>query len=266
MKIFLLFFALCSFGFVNAQDNIKTVTIYFDFNSSTISIEESKKLNPLFIKGMNITRIEAHTDSIGSVAYNDALASRRLQSVLKHLRYYKDETSVLGEKEANQASNYVDTKFRKVDIFYEDNRTFLPVPPVIVEEVEEKDEPTLESGAEEFINSGESTLSIDLSIHFNPGTAVPLTDSYPELDRLVKFLQENKNLDAFLHGHVCCSDNLDISQRRAKYVFNYLVKNGIQSHRLQMKGHSNWEPKVDPEVTEEDRIANRRVIVVFTKK
>ena len=116
------------------------------------------------------------------------------------------------------------------------------------------------------MTSDEKTLSIDLYIHFQPGTAVPLEESYPELDRLVAFMKENGTLAAFLHGHVCCSNNMDISERRAKYVYFYLSKNGIQKTRMDRIGHSNTQPKAFPERTEADRIANRRVTVVFTKQ
>lgn len=270
MKYLHLFLFLCTFNFVNAQSNFNTVTVYFDFNSSEISNSELNKLD-VFEKNnysIVITSIEAHTDSSGTAAYNNKLALKRLEAVLKHINFDKSKANIVGEKKASIASNYIDSKFRKVDILY----FISPPPPEDPDHFDEdpvdetEDEPSLESGMEEFINSGESTLSFDLKIHFNPGTAVPLIESYPELDRLVKILQDNKNFDAFLHGHVCCSDNLDISERRSGFVYNYLVKNGIQSKRLRKKGHSNWEPKTDPEITEADKISNRRVNVIFTKK
>lgn len=270
MKSLILFLFLSTLNFAHAQKANEIVTIYFDFNSSEISESELNKLD-LFEKNKHsivIKTIEAHTDSTGTIAYNNKLALKRLEAVLKHIDFDKSKANIIGEKKANLASNYIGSKFRKVVIDY-----YLSLPEIVLEEpIEDKieeapeDEPSLESGMEEFVKSDESTISFDLKIHFNPGTAVPLVESYPELDRLVKILQENKSFDAFLNGHVCCSDNLDISERRAGFVFNYLVKNGIQSERLQMKGHSNWEPKTDPELTEEDRISNRRVNVVFTKK
>ena len=124
----------------------------------------------------------------------------------------------------------------------------------------------MSNGAAEFIKSKEKTLSIDLYIHFHPGTAVPLPESYPELHRLVAFMKENGTLEAFLHGHVCCDNNMDISERRANYVYFYLSKNGVKEARMDKVGHSNTQPKVFPERTEADRIANRRVTVVFTKQ
>jgi len=274
MKFLHLFLFLCTINFVNAQSNTNILTVYFDYDSHTLSPSELAKLKVLYTDA-SITgpfSIEAHTDSSGTVSYNNRLAQKRLNFVMNHIDLSPVTTKIIGEEISSSSLNYVDSKFRKVDISY-----FISPPPADIQDHvdedpiedpigEPTDEPSLESGMEEFVNSNESTISFDLKIHFNPGTAVPLVESYAELDRLVKIMQENKTLDAFLHGHVCCSDNLDISERRAGFVYNYLVKNGVRSQRLRMKGHSNWEPKTDPELTEEDRISNRRVNVVFTKK
>lgn len=264
MKSLLLFLILCCSNLVLSQGINKTITVYFDFNSSQLNSIELEKLDSFKEEGVaKIVQIGAHTDSSGTIQYNNRLAERRLQLVTDYINYIGQNAMVIGESEANHALNYVDSKFRKVEIVY-----VVSMPPIIETPVEKiKDvEPTLESSAKDFISSTESTLSIDLSIHFHPGTATPLLEAYPELDRLVVFMKENSTLDAFLHGHVCCSNNLDVSERRALYVYNYLIKNGIAETRLSHMGHGSTQPKTTPEITEEDRISNRRVNVIFTRQ
>lgn len=268
MKPFLCFIILCASSFASAQANNAILTVYFDFNSSDLSANEQEKLN-VFTANKNeyrIYKIEAHTDSIGSTKYNVELATRRMNSVKSTLKFQESTVVIVGEEKANIASVYEGFKFRKVDIYYEKLELPVKVNPEPLVKFPSENEPSLSSGASEFMESDEKTLAIDLYIHFQPGTAVPLEKSYPELDRLVAFMKENGRIEAFLHGHVCCNNNMDISERRANYVYFYLSRNGIQETRMDRIGHSNTQPKVFPERTETDRIANRRVTVVFTKQ
>ncbi|WP_116769985.1 OmpA family protein [Maribacter litoralis] len=64
--------------------------IYFDFNKSDIRPDAAAELNKV-IKVMNITypdmiiKLEAHTDPVGSHAYNDNLSERRAKSTYEYL-------------------------------------------------------------------------------------------------------------------------------------------------------------------------------------
>lgn len=253
-------YTLCGFA---QSDNI--VTIYFDFNSSEISTEEQEKIDALKKRSGStaIISLTAHTDSTGSQSYNLKLAERRLNAVASQFELREAKTSSLGEREANKASTYIDSKFRKVDILY-------GIVPDISDEshgtVTRDPEPTLKNGITDFIESEDTDLSFDLSVHFIPGKAVPLPESYDELRQLAEIMSDHPTLNAFLHGHVCCSNNLVISERRAEYVYLYLIKQGINKDRLEHMGHGNTQLKVAPDLTEADHIQNRRVNVVFTKK
>ena len=53
-----------------------------------------------------------------------------------------------------------------------------------------------------------------------------------------------------------------ISEKRAKTVYNFLIKNRINKNRLSYTSFGNTKPIYPiPEKTEEERIANRRVEV-----
>lgn len=105
---------------------------------------------------------------------------------------------------------------------------------------------------------------------FIPGRHVALDSSMPVLEQLLKTLKEQSNLKIEIQGHICCFDgdtdgfdydNLDhnLSENRAKAVYEYLVKNGIDAHRLTYKGYGHRDPKVFPETTPLDEQLNRRV-------
>jgi len=83
---------------------------------------------------------------------------------------------------------------------------------------------------------------------------------------LFELMRDHPSVDAVIHGHVCCADDFKLSFDRALMVTDYLIARGISRDRLQYKGHSNKDPKFSPEVTEGDRLANRRVTVDFKKK
>ncbi|PLX05496.1 MAG: hypothetical protein C0594_07205 [Marinilabiliales bacterium] len=94
------------------------------------------------------------------------------------------------------------------------------------------------------------------------------TDSYElkpeskvELNKLAGFLNSNPTVRIQLNGHTdnvgSESDNLVLSDNRAKAVVEYLIKNGIPASRLQAKGFGESKP-IDNNDTEKGRANNRR--------
>ena len=57
---------------------------------------------------------------------------------------------------------------------------------------------------------------------------------------------------------------MDLSQRRAKSVVNYLVENGIEAHRLSAKGWGETNPIHKNASTEEQHAQNRRTTFQVT--
>jgi hypothetical protein len=101
-----------------------TLTVYFDFDEVIVKPADIISLQGLNIdpnKGtLEIITLIAHTDTSGSVAYNNELAERRLNAVLDVLKIESgtSKSLVLGETEANRSSNYEAVSFRKVDVIY----------------------------------------------------------------------------------------------------------------------------------------------------
>ncbi len=89
-----------------------------------------------------------------------------------------------------------------------------------------------------------------------------LEDSFSELNRIVKFLQENPKIRIRINGHTdnigSMQDNLELSRRRAGAVADYLNIKGIDKKRVETKGFGFSKPIVDND-TEEGRAKNRRV-------
>ncbi|HSL86143.1 MAG TPA: OmpA family protein [Bacteroidales bacterium] len=73
-------------------------------------------------------------------------------------------------------------------------------------------------------------------------------ESMVSLDRLVETLNDNPRVTIELMSHTDSRDtdeyNLDLSQKRAQSVVQYLIENGIEPERLQARGYGESSPKV----------------------
>jgi peptidoglycan-associated lipoprotein len=81
-------------------------------------------------------------------------------------------------------------------------------------------------------------------------------ESMVSLDKLIETLNDNPNVTIELMSHTDSRDteeyNLDLSQKRAQSVVNYLIGKGIASERLTAKGYGETSPKVvDREISQE---------------
>lgn len=81
---------------------------------------------------------------------------------------------------------------------------------------------------------------------FDKATLRP--ESEEALDELVKLLADNPNITIEMASHTdrvgTEEYNLDLSERRAKAVIDYLISNGIAPERLQHQGYGKSRPKV----------------------
>jgi OmpA-OmpF porin, OOP family len=87
-------------------------------------------------------------------------------------------------------------------------------------------------------------------------------ESYVELDRVVKLLQENPAIEIEMSAHTDSygSDdyNFKLSDNRARSVMEYILSKGIASTRITSQGYGETKPVV-PNDTDENRQLNRRV-------
>jgi len=111
------------------------------------------------------------------------------------------------------------------------------------------------------------TFSAGVLFDFDKADLRPAAGS--ELDSLVIFLKKYPKTELGIAGHTddVGSDeyNLDLSERRAKEVFEYLISKGIPAVRLGSKGFGESRPVAD-NATEEGRQKNRRVECVLLKQ
>lgn len=87
------------------------------------------------------------------------------------------------------------------------------------------------------------------------------SNSQTELNKLISFMNINSNIKVEISGHTDnkgnAPHNLDLSNRRAKSVYEYLIKNGIKAERLSYKGFGQTLP-IATNDTDDGRALNRR--------
>lgn len=106
------------------------------------------------------------------------------------------------------------------------------------------------------------------NIFFENGRYYLLPESYIELNKLSKYLIRNPELIIQINGHSDNSGlknkNQRISELRAREVFEYLIKKGVQN-KMYFKGYGGAQPIAD-NATESGRAQNRRVEFEILKK
>lgn len=100
------------------------------------------------------------------------------------------------------------------------------------------------------------------NIHFDLDKATFKPESFAEMNNLIAILEQYPKMVIQLNGHTDSLNtdayNLELSNRRAKAVYDYVVSKGIAPKRLKWKGFGESKPLTENS-SEEGRAINRRV-------
>jgi len=130
----------------------------------------------------------------------------------------------------------------------------------------------LDDGTDPRVGHGADDLQLfEIKINFDYDKDIIKAQYFPELDIIGKVLTRDPGATAVIEGHADrkkLSDaqyNLDLSERRAKAVRQYLIdKSGIKGDRLKAKGFGFSRPKA-PNDPNDGNPENRRVEVYIRK-
>lgn len=99
-------------------------------------------------------------------------------------------------------------------------------------------------------------------IYFKPSSWDLLPTSYPELEKVYRYMRANPTMTIQVQGHTDIGStadyNLRLSENRAKAVAEWLISKGIKNERISYKGFGNTKPIADNN-TSEGRAKNRRI-------
>jgi outer membrane protein OmpA-like peptidoglycan-associated protein/ribosomal protein L24E len=106
-------------------------------------------------------------------------------------------------------------------------------------------------------------------IHFATDSDQLTPESKNIVESFYEFLIENPNIKIEIQGHTdnVGSDayNKELSERRARTVYELLISMGVPANRMTYKGYGESMPVADNS-TEEGRAKNRRTVFVITQK
>ena len=246
--------AFFSFYFTQAQTlEFKEFEVYFNLDSDKLQ-KDARKILDDYLFGEDRIRLVTvevfgHCDTLGSDEYNIDLSKRRVQSVKlyllsKGIELREIATNHFG-RDRPKYPNLIDS-LRPYNRRCEIVAGFVPkIPgysPLKITDL------ALEKG---------QTYELP-NLHFISNQVVPHYYSYQVLNDLLKVLYQREGLYVELQGHVCCTNDMELSHARARFVYDFLRSNGISAERLSYKGYGNKKPNVK-EVDDESRMRNRRV-------
>ncbi|ELY1980053.1 OmpA family protein [Flavobacterium psychrophilum] len=278
---FLLF--LCLVENASAQEKLE---IYFDFNKTDINPKTKIKLDSLITSKnkIEILKIYGFTDSVDTTTYNDSLSIKRAKKIFNYCKENKVQISNQVEikgfgENYNQSKN--SNKNRKAIIFFKSILSDKPKPnpnnsengsfyssenPEILKQFLASEK----SIFEKFKNAKKGDIIVINNILFQINSEKLANGSSQIIIDLLDYLTNNPKIKIEIHGNICCNPNTNdvkLSYRRAKYIFDYLIKNGIATSRLGYHGYGSANPiyKI-PEKSYQEELANRRVEILIIEK
>lgn len=245
----------------SAQSTI-SYPIFFEYKVGTLDSMEERRL-PILIKNFDsfvIEKIEifAYCDERGTPKANDILSKRRAKSIYNSLYpiLHKVDTSdlIFITAEGKGLLPLVDqenieeqrAKNRRGDVTFYYSKKVPPVPSAKPKKPTPKP-PVIK--LETFFATAKSGDKLELKIFFEGGRSSLLPESYAELDSLASILKSNDTMRINILGHIYANgyaqdiDGYDeatgsntLSENRARVVYVYLNRKGINKKRLNYKG------------------------------
>jgi outer membrane protein OmpA-like peptidoglycan-associated protein len=247
MKKIILFFTVMLPCMAVAQEQF---TVYFDFDADKANTTSGRRLSNWMEahKDIEVVQVLGYADSTGSADYNVDLSQRRANYVVRQLK----QANVIVANEA-EVKGFGETKA------FSDNKATDRIVVIHYNQIVEPKEAALTDAVKTASIGDKLRLP---NLNFYNFSDVVLPESKHVLKELLDIMTKNPNLIIDIHGYICCEpvEKEQISLKRAKAVYNYLVKNGISKNRISYKGFGSTEPIYAlPEKTEQQKIVNRRV-------
>jgi outer membrane protein OmpA-like peptidoglycan-associated protein len=308
-RLILLVTAIFLHIYVASAQKADTIHVYFNLNDAQLNPFTKNTIDSLVYAGAindgKYMLIIGYADYLGSTEHNEVLSEIRAKNVQDYITAMGIDDdhikSCLGKGEITRKEQTKDghAPDRKVDIVIgKTNRIFNSVnkpidtvaktsgsipPPSTKSPVKTIIAQTIDS-----LRVGETFILNNM--YFYTGRHTLREESLPELNNLLKVLEDNPSLRIKIEGHVCCvppgRDALDedvnpirrendppspyyirtLSLNRAKFIYFYLVNKGIEKDRLEFEGFGKLRPLIPVEKTVQDEEKNRRVEIRILEK
>ena len=256
MKNFLfILFLVSSFAFSQKE---LTHEVYFETDKYKVLDTEQNRLLLYLIKlqEVDIDKIEIYgfCDDRGSDSYNLDLSQQRADAIKSMLSDNEIDEAIISNVDGKgeillKVINSEDADIlrglnRKVEII----ATLRTKEEIEIKKVTSKKTPKEPST----ITKLKGDLNVGDKIHFKDvlfktNYSFVLPESKKVLKKIAEVLKKRKGIYFTIQGHVCCTQNSrdamdkqtrkrNLSVARAKYIYDYLAKQGIDKRRMKFKG------------------------------
>jgi outer membrane protein OmpA-like peptidoglycan-associated protein len=265
MKLFLmgiLFFSVMGV----AQEKKDSISVYFNSNEASLCEVAKTDLKALISnpeRDFTSINVNGFCDDVGSTEANEILSNKRAQTVANFLNENLDlkVTSYKGKGEIELKPD--DTSIEAIRAQNRRAMVYFTYTLKIQETITAK---------KEYKTIGESLTIGDKVIIENlifKGSRTAFEDksvAETELIKIVTYFKNNPNLQFEIQGHVCCitdyykdarnkETGLDnLSEARAKLIYDFMLKEGIAKERMQYKGYGRQFPRRDKKEYENKRV------------
>ncbi len=266
ITLIILFFS----SFLFAQTKIMTHEVYFETDQFEVPPTEHYRLLLFMseIETLDIKKVSIYgfTDDRGNDSYNLVLSQNRANAIKTIFSNNEFDESIItnvdGKGEVllklvkEEDIHKIRGLNRKVEIIVE------PYNPSRAKKVVSKKPEKVEDIIKGELKAGDK-FKLD-NILFKTGYSTLLPESKPTLESLAQALLERKDIYFTIQGHVCCTQNSrdaidrqskkrNLSVARAKFIYDYLVKQGVNKRRMKYVGMRRkfplgGEPKFDRRV------------------
>ncbi len=268
-----LIFLFCLVSNVVFSQNKITHVVYFDTDKYTIPETENFRLIEFLnrIDSIEIEKISIYgfCDDRGSHAYNLKLSQNRADAIKNAFSQNEFDESLItntdgkGELLLTIIEDFDIAKIRGLN-----RKVEISVKPKPKPKKSKFKYRTIAHFLDDDLEVGDRILLKNL--FFERGYSILVRESKPALNKIASTLKKRSDVHFRIEGHVCCTDGdndaidgktkkRNLSQARAKYVFDYLTNKGINQKRMTYLGMQRKFPLGGPQKYD------RRVEIVITK-
>ncbi len=252
-------------------------SIYFDSGSYTLNEAQQSELISLFSsedKTFNTIVVSGFCDDVGSSESNVVLSQKRAESVTRflqnELQISVESSQGKGEIESTNSEQNSDEFRRKNRVVTIEFQTVV-VPPKTTQPSEKKATSDYKTFSDN-LKQGDKVIMKNLLFLGSLTVFEFPEEAEIELKKIIAFLQNNPSAQIEIQGHVCCITNSfkdafdrntrknNLSETRAKKIFDYLVEQNIAPERMTYKGYGRRFP-----ISGGDEQQNKRVEILITK-
>ena len=250
-----------------SNDNVVIEVIRVDENGVVTKIKEVTEID-----GVLVVR-DVSEDALLDLAATDATIETNSTTTDAAVETNSTTTDATIETNSTTTDTAVETNSTITDAAIETNSTTADISSESnIDDTAESHEGLTQTEMNNTLNTGES-LAIN-SVMFVYDQVKLIEESKPELDKIVSYMNEYKDVKLVINGHTDsrgeASYNDWLSSARANRIRNYLTKAGISYSRMETHGYGESKPIADNQNSDgsdnpSGRQKNRRVEFIVNK-